>query len=263
LESLGLPEIGVVDLTTVALLPWLKTDDLELSARVIDYWQGGHAVSLKLAAYLRSLGFAVPAEPVNKWQRGASCGIVASKTVTIMRSEEQAPHNEGWYKADTTHSTDPNVIKEANRKQREWARPEELISERALRSDPAKTRFLMTDEVHSLATKMWQSVAAPLPAEDQGPPCARCDGDHKSSSCTEFDRRRGRAVSETLTVGPLDAAYAQIVRDLHAAATPDAAAAGRNKHAPWPRYFICNNKKGGDGTGEHWFTVAYSIRRCE
>ena len=243
LESLGLPPIGNVDSAKIASLPWLDTADLELSARVIDYWQGGHAVSTKLADYLCCLGFEVPAEPVKRWQTGVSCGIVAAEAVTIMREAEQQEAG-GWLEADTTGATDLQVIKAANQSQREWARPEELLSPQVLRRNPAHTRFLVTSDVHCLTTQRWKQVKAPRPDEDLGPPCARCDQDHESKACLHFNSRRGnRFGNDTVTVTPLDAAYAQIVRELHAAATADPFAAGYLKHAPWPRYLISNNKK--------------------
>ena len=259
--SLGLPPMGTSDGEAPL---WLTRahNSLELLLRTPDYWQDGLAVSGALASYWRSLGFLVEAEPVTEWQRGVSCGIVAADAVTTMRLAEQRQTG-GWFEADTTRATDINVIKDANRRQLEWARAEECLSARALRSDPARTRFLKTDEVRALATQSWRRVGAPPVDEEEGPPCARCDNaDHISADCPHFSHRRGRYDSETLTVGALDSAYAQIARELHAVATAtDAETLGRQRHAVWPRYFISNNKKGGDGMGEHWFTVAYSIRR--
>ena len=264
--SLGLPPMGsYANPAQFTSLLWLNTtDDLELHARVIDYWQRGHTESGALAHYLRRLGFVVETEPVKCWQRGVSCGIVAADTVTSMRLAEQRQAG-GWLEADTTGATDINVIMDANGCQEEWARPEDCFSAHRLRRDPALTRYLTTDEVHLLAGLSWSRVRAPPAGEEQGPPCARCDkADHKSSECPHFPRcRGGRNDSESLTVGALDSVYAQIARELHAITTvgPDSDAAGFQRRTVWPKYFISNNKKGGVGSGEHWFTVAYSIRR--
>ena len=35
------------------------------------------------------------------------------------------------------------------------------------------------------------------------------------------------------------------------------------RRAPWPHYIISNTKASGDGRGQHWFTIAYHIRRRE
>jgi hypothetical protein len=64
-----------------------------------------------------------------------------------------------------------------------------------------------------------------------------------------------------LAVCALDSALAEVVRTLHRIATSEGAAADEERLAPWPRYIISNTKQSGDGKGEHWFTVAYSIRR--
>ena len=65
-----------------------------------------------------------------------------------------------------------------------------------------------------------------------------------------------------MKVVALDDAYTHIARDLHTASTasnPEAVAQLSRKL--WPKYIISNNKRNGEGRGEHWFTVAYSIRR--
>ena len=154
-------------------LPWLRyTPDLELHARVIDYWQDGHTISGKLAAYLRNLGFEVSAEAVERWQIGASCGIVAAEAVVIMRLAEQGSAG-AWQHAMTTGATKATVLKSTNQRQTEWARSEECVDEESLRRQPTRTRFLWTDEVLSLVHKSWDKVRAPVPDEAEGPPCAR------------------------------------------------------------------------------------------
>ena len=165
----------------------------------------------------------------------------------------------GWLEADTMGATHCNVIKAANKNQQAWANPGNCFSQQELRRNPAKTRNLLSTEVSLLASQSWREA---LPDEEQGPPCARCDKDHTSQDCPSFKHQRGHFISETFNVRTLDAAYAQIARDLHRVATADDPdILGQQKHMPWPHYIISNNKKGGDGTGEHWFTVAYSIRR--
>ena len=260
--GIGLPPIGQNALPDPSSMVWLAgvAEDLELEARVIDYWRGGRPVSGALADYFRALGFEIPDEPVKRWQLGSSCGIVASDVVTTMRKAEEGQEG-GWKDVDTTGATDQSIIKLANERQDEWADPSERLATSVLRRNPFHTRDLCTSEIQVLGLKSWRRVREEEPAENPGPPCARCDEDHASSNCPHFTRRRGRWESETVTVGGLDQAYAQISRDLHKMATASDDEIRRYARAPWPRYFISNTSRMGEGAGVHWFTIAYSIRR--
>lgn len=87
--------------------------------------------------------------------------------------------------------------------------------------------------------------------EAPGPPCARCDKQHPSADCPDYNQRRTELdASSWLTSKSLDQTLLQIVEHLRSAAngTP-----GR------VRQFVAANDSFSDGTGHHWFTVAYEV----
>ena len=262
LASIGLPPIGGSALPNASSLEWLANvaDDLQLDARIIDYWQGGRPVSNALADYFSALGFEIPEEPVERWQIGSSCGIVATDAVTTMRKAEESEVG-GWKDADTTNATHRSVLKAANERQNEWAKPSEHLSASTLRRNPIHTRNLWTNEVEALTKQSWQRMKAPEPPEAEGPPCARCGLDHASSGCPSFQRTRGFFERETVAVGALDSAYARIARDLHKIANATDNEMQQYARAPWPKYIISNTSRLTEGSGAHWFVIAYSIQR--
>ena len=64
-----------------------------------------------------------------------------------------------------------------------------------------------------------------------------------------------------MTVGALDSAYARIARHLHKIATATDDEMQQHTHAPWPQYIISNTSRLTEGSGVHWFAIAYSIQR--
>ena len=190
---------------------------------------------------------------------------MAAKVVTTLRTAGQVKGG-NWLKADTRAATDKEVIVAANRCQSVWAKPSEFLPAAAVRRDPARTRFLWVDEVMGLASMQWkeEQKLQKLPPEADGPPCARCDMDHETLKCPHFNRPRGVQSRENLTAGTLDSAYVRIMNDLHTMATTTPAANAPPNRASkllWPQYHIVNTCT-GTSSGEHWFTVAYSIRSC-
>ena len=100
------------------------------------------------------------------------------------------------------------MIEDANRRQGEWASDSsEHLSARQLQARPPQTRNLWSSEVSSLAATTWQRVRVAGP--DVMVIICQLPALHSF--------RRGRSDNETLTVGTLDTALAQIVRDLRVA----------------------------------------------
>jgi len=211
---------------------WLKDADLELHARVIDYLTPqGSQQSRALATYLRHLGFSVPrpgfGEAGSK-QAGSSCGIVAAHVTTRLHAAMEISPT-AWRTTSVADAVRKERIVDANERQDDWANSEltgadcdDRIEATTLARNPATTRFLSNDEVMRLVLTL------------------RGDG-------------RTRDIP-WLSVTSLDSTLRQIVQRLEDVATGRTAAVPLN---------ICvTNTQLSNQSGYHWFTVAYSIRRC-
>jgi hypothetical protein len=242
------------------------------SRRVVDYYTPSVQFD-DVCFFLTQLGFNVAtdtAEDTGQQQLGLSCGIVAAAAAVTMQLAGSS-----WKSVDVSGAIDHEQVRQANLDQDAWAdrkvrcnrcraccrrnnseceTPMDLrFSEQQLRSNALRTRFLWTTEVIKLAQLRW-AAHAPAQPELPGPPCFRCQGAHATTSCPEHNQPRARSVGEWLTVTALDSATAQIARDVHAAASSNAAGVA-------PMRCIVVNTHTSERRGNHWFTVAYTVTR--
>ena len=186
----------------------------------------------------------------------ASCGIVAPNVVTTMRVAEAAERT-----AQVAGGVQRRPVRQRGKRHMCSSRPiSARRSEETLCLHPTNTRFLWTDEVSCLATQNWRRLRAPAPAEEEGPPCTRCDQmDHMPSACPNFDRRRGPWAHRERDADCLLARYCTCGDCTHTTSHCDHPGCHRRCGSPRPvaaLHHQQHTRASGDGRGEdcHWFT---------
>ena len=139
-------------------------------------------------------------------------------------------------------------------------RPYRLFSSRQVEEARARgqqplTRFLDGRQALQVAQNLWEQEEDAIPAEAAGPPCARCDGPHLTSTCPDFPRPRANPVTDWLGVDSLDGFMAGVARAVKAAS--EAGPGG----APALRFTLVNTLYSDEegAPGGHWVAVAFEI----
>jgi hypothetical protein len=141
-EALSLPSF---DAPMVSALPsWLSTalPSLELRARIVDFWAGGHAVSQQMSCYLQRLGFQVDFV-TNATQEPSACAFVAARVVNDLHAA-----GERWLNCDVRRAVE-----------HQWVHSGNLLLGRTMPSMVDCGFMASNDQVDQMVEGFWQNDA--------------------------------------------------------------------------------------------------------